>query len=193
MSSTMKQLLVIQSEQKNGMLRPASYIATSIMAKVILTLSFIFVFAIFALGVPGWIRGSLLATWRFDVARPWRFSTTPHHSATILRPKHVLSSFQWRNFWILRQRIEWILSSPFALVRVVQCRVGGHRRSSYLFASVWEQGYFDNRHQCSIIGDNDHLLEGVIHCRCRCEGSWSIYSKSYYYQCDVERRIVVQV
>ena len=54
MSSTMKQLLVIQSEQKNGMLRPASYIATSIMAKVILTLSFIFVFAIFALGVPGW-------------------------------------------------------------------------------------------------------------------------------------------
>ena len=27
-------------------------------------------------------RGSLLATWRFDVARPWRFSTTPHHSAT---------------------------------------------------------------------------------------------------------------
>ena len=45
------ELLVIQSEQKNGMLRPASYI---IMAKVILTLPFIFVFAIFTLGVPGW-------------------------------------------------------------------------------------------------------------------------------------------
>jgi hypothetical protein len=43
------ELLVIQSEQKNGMLRPASYI----MAKVVLTLPFIFVFAIFALGIPG--------------------------------------------------------------------------------------------------------------------------------------------
>ena len=29
-----------------------------------------------------------------------------HHTIQLLRPKHVLSSFQWRNFWILRQRIE---------------------------------------------------------------------------------------
>ena len=140
--------------------------------------------------------GLFCRTWRFAVAGPslkvFVYYTTPHHSATTCTSEACIIFFSMTQLLNLATAnwIEWILSSPFAL-RVVQCRVGGHRRSSYLFASVWEQGYFDkNRHQC-IIGDNDHLLEGVIHCRCRCEGSWSIYSKSYYYQCDDERRIVV--
>jgi hypothetical protein len=57
------ELLVIQSEQKNGMLRPASYI---IMAKVILTLPFIFVFAIFTLGVSPWLGDPELSNIALD-------------------------------------------------------------------------------------------------------------------------------
>jgi len=46
-----EELLFIQHEIKNGMLRPASYI----IAKFILTVPFIIVFAICALGIPGWL------------------------------------------------------------------------------------------------------------------------------------------
>jgi len=43
------ELKAIQSEQQNGMLRPLNYV----MAKSILTLPFVFVYALFALGIPG--------------------------------------------------------------------------------------------------------------------------------------------
>lgn len=46
-----EELSAIQNEQKNGMLRPATYI----MAKLILTLPFIIIYAICALGIPGWV------------------------------------------------------------------------------------------------------------------------------------------
>lgn len=61
------ELKAIQSEQKNGMLRPISYI----MAKTILSLPFSVLFALFSLGIPGFVLMSYLAEPFFQTIALW--------------------------------------------------------------------------------------------------------------------------
>ena len=94
------ELLVIQSEQKNGMLRPASYI----MAKVVLTLPFIFVFAIFALGIPGFaIQNYQTSSW-IEVILLWSilaylFESLAECLAIWVKNK-VLGMLVYLTYWI---------------------------------------------------------------------------------------------
>jgi len=57
----------IQREQKNGMVKAISYV----LAKTVITLPFIFLFAIFALGIPGFLMQNYPSTGSFKVLLLW--------------------------------------------------------------------------------------------------------------------------